>query len=54
MDALAQTTLLALSIETLHSVLNLIDGLLLAVETLYADKIEGIAQQIALDGHIEG
>lgn len=42
LDALAQATFLALAVESLHTVLDLVNGLFLAVKALYTNQIEHI------------
>ena len=53
LDALSEPTFLALSVESLHPVLDLIDGFLLPIEPLDSYQIEHVTYQVALDGHIE-
>lgn len=54
LDALAEPAFLSLAIETLHAVLDLIDGFFLAIEALDADDVEHVADKITLDRHIKG
>ena len=54
LDALSKTALLSLAVEALHPMLDLIDGLLLPVETLDANQVEHVTDQVALNRHIEG
>lgn len=53
LNALAETAFLTLSVEALHSVLDLVYGLLLAVESFDADQVEHISDECALDRHVE-
>lgn len=54
LDSLAEAALLAFAIKALHAVLDLIDGLLLSVETFNTNQVERITYQVALDRHVEG
>ena len=53
MNAIAEATLLSLSVEALHAVFDLVEGLFLAVESLQTDQGECVCNQIALDAHIQ-
>lgn len=54
LDATAQVVgLLSLIVEALHSMLDLVEGLLLAIEALHAHQVERIAHEVRLDGHVE-
>jgi len=59
LDALPQprlhpSHLLILVLVTLHSVFDLVEGLLLAVEALDADGVEGVGEEVALYGVVQG
>ena len=54
LNALSEPTFLSFAIKTLHSMLDLIDGFFLAIESLDADDVKHIADEIALYGHIKG
>jgi len=50
LDSISQVLrLLTLGVEALHSVLNFVQGLLLSVEALDADEVEGVADKVRLD-----
>ena len=49
LDALSETALLSLAVESLHPMLDLIDGLLLPVEALDANQVEHVTDQVALN-----
>ena len=46
LDSLAETTLLSLPVETLHSVLYLVDRFLLPIKPLHTNQIVGISHKI--------
>jgi hypothetical protein len=54
LDTVSEAALLALSVETLHAVLDLVDRLLLAIEALDANQAEGVCEQGALDRQVKG
>ena len=53
MNAVAKVLLLSLVVETLHSVLDFVQGLLLSVESFDADKIESVGHEVRLDRHVQ-
>lgn len=54
LDPLAKATFLALAVESLHTVLDLVNGLFLAVKALNTNQVEHIHDKVGLDRHIEG
>ena len=54
LDTLAESTLFTLSIQALHSMLDLVDRLLLSIETFDANQVEHITYQVALYRMIKG
>lgn len=55
LDTRTKSTFLAsFVVKPLHTVLDLVKGLLLSVETLEANQVVRVDQEVALDTHIKG
>jgi len=52
LNSVSKICLLRLVVESLHSVFDFVERLLLSVESLDADKIKGIVDEIGLDAEI--